>query len=400
MAEKRTANANQNRKKGRRRKPAKWKQSAKRIVALCGTILVVVGAVFAVVNRDRFNLDSLKRYMTYRNLEKNDQGQTTEFSYTRDASNAFANLGGGLLLCSDTALQLYSNSGLLYIDEQVKMSQPVISVCGSYAVVYDVGGNDLYVIQNKKIIFTYSSKSGCDLLSARINENGCLAVVEEAPGYKASVHIYNANFKLVLAENVSSEYVTDAMISPDNSKFAVVSIAQKSGKFSSVVNLYDGKQGDLLASTVLEGQFVLEVSWNSSNIWLQVEDGATVLDQNLNVIGNWSEPNQYLQGYSLDGDDYAVEVFSWYKAGGSGEVLLIDEKGDASCSKAITGEVLSVSAAGRYIAVLTADTLTIYTSNDLEEYSQTENNGSKRAIINTDGATMMIGADSTRLYVP
>lgn len=125
-----------------------------------------------------------------------------------------------------------------------------------------------------------------------------------------------------------------------------------------------------------------------------------MLDQELNVLGTWSEPNQYLQGYSLNGDNYAVEVASWYKAGGSGEVLLIDERGDTACSKAISGEVLSVSAAGRYIAVLTAEALTIYTSNDLEEYAQINNNGSKRAIIHSDGATMMIGADSTWLYVP
>lgn len=79
--------------------------------------------------------------------------------------------------------------------------------------------------------------------------------------------------------------------------------------------------------------------------------------------------------------------------------MLINEKGDAEVSHAISGEVLSVSAAGKYIAVLTTDMLHIYTS-DLEEYSTTENNGSKRAIINSDGATMMIGVDNTRLYVP
>ena len=86
----------------------------------------IIGAILLVVYRDKVNLDALKRYITYRNLEKNDAGQTTEFTYTRDASNVFASLDGTLLLCSDTALQLYSNSGLLYIDEQVKMSQPVI----------------------------------------------------------------------------------------------------------------------------------------------------------------------------------------------------------------------------------------------------------------------------------
>lgn len=391
---------NNRKQKGRRKVGKCLSPVTKRILALILTGVFLCSGVVLVVYRDHFNLDALKRHMTYRSLEKDDQGQTAEFTYTRDATNAFASLNGSLVLCSDTALQLYSNSGVLYIDRQVKMNDPVISVCGTYAVVYDVGGNNLYVIHNKEVVFEYTSKTGCDLLSARVNENGCLAVVEEASGYKASVRIYNSAFKLVLAENVSSEYVVDAVISPSNSQFAVVSIAQRSGKFSSIVSLYDGKEGDQLASTVLEDQFILELHWQSNNIWLQGNDSATVLDQELNVLGTWSEPNQYLQGYSLNGDNYAVEVASWYKAGGSGEVLLIDERGDTACSKAISGEVLSVSAAGRYIAVLTAEALTIYTSNDLEEYAQINNNGSKRAIIHSDGATMMISADSTWLYVP
>lgn len=391
---------NNRKQKGRRKVGKRLSPVTKRILALILTGVFLCSGVVLVVYRDHFNLDALKRHMTYRSLEKDDQGQTAEFTYTRDATNAFASLNGSLVLCSDTALQLYSNSGVLYIDRQVKMNDPVISVCGTYAVVYDVGGNNLYVIHNKEVVFEYTSKTGCDLLSARVNENGCLAVVEEASGYKASVRIYNSAFKLVLAENVSSEYVVDAVISPSNSQFAVVSIAQRSGKFSSIVSLYDGKEGDQLASAVLEDQFILELHWQSNNIWLQGNDSATVLDQELNVLGTWSEPNQYLQGYSLNGDNYAVEVASWYKAGGSGEVLLIDERGDTACSKAISGEVLSVSAAGRYIAVLTAEALTIYTSNDLEEYAQINNNGSKRAIIHSDGATMMIGADSTWLYVP
>lgn len=391
---------NNGRKQKTRKAVPRVSKTAKRIMALILVAALLCGMVVVVAYRDRFNLDALKRYMTYRSLEKDDQGQTEEFSYTRDATNAFASLNGSLVLCSDTALQLYSNSGVLYIDKQVKMNDPVISVCGAYAVVYDVGGNDLYVIQNKEIIYTYASKSGCDLLSARVNENGYLAIVEEAPGYKASVRVYNNAFQLVLAENVSSEYVVDAIISPNNDQFAVVSISQRSGTFSSIVSLYHSGEGDLLASTVLEDQFILEVNWQGDHIWLQGSDSITVLNQDCDILGSWSEPNQYLQGYALNGEDYAVEVTSWYKAGGSGEILLIDANGDAFCSKAISGEVLSVSAVGRYIAVLTAENLTIYTSNDLEVYAQVDNNGSKRAIIHSDGATMMIGADSTWLYVP
>ena len=376
-----------------------WKQPATRVVTLLITIALMLGAVLLVAHRDRFSLDALRRYIIYRNLERNDDGQTTEFHYAQDATNAFASLDGTLLVCSDTVLQLYSNSGLRYIDEQVKMSNPVISTCGSYAVAYDVGGNDLYLIHNKEIVHTYSSEQGCGLLSARVNENGYLAVVEQASGYKASVKLFDDAAQLLLTENISSEYVMDAIISPDNRQFAVVTIGQNEKQFDSTITLYDCTEGDRLHSAVLENQFVLDLSWHNAFLWVQERNGAAVLDDELKVVGNWTEPNQYLQGYSLDGENCAVEVFSWYKAGGSGEVLLIDEKGEAKVSQPISGQVLSVSASGRYVAVLTTDALTVYTGN-LKEYSSTENTGSQRAIINSDGATMLIGADSTRLYVP
>ena len=116
---------NNRKQKGRRKVGKCLSPVTKRILALILTGVFLCSGVVLVVYRDHFNLDALKRHMTYRSLEKDDQGQTAEFTYTRDATNAFASLNGSLVLCSDTALQLYSNSGVLYIDRQVKMNDRV-----------------------------------------------------------------------------------------------------------------------------------------------------------------------------------------------------------------------------------------------------------------------------------
>ena len=50
-----------------------------RLIAFLITLALVVGAVALVVYRDRINLDNLRRYLTYRTLEKNDSGQAEEF---------------------------------------------------------------------------------------------------------------------------------------------------------------------------------------------------------------------------------------------------------------------------------------------------------------------------------
>ena len=63
-------------------------------------------------------------------------------------------------------------------------------------------------------------------------------------------------------------------------------------------------------------------------------------------------------------------------------------------------QVLSLSAAGRYIAVLTADRLDIYTQ-DLTLYNTLEGTQSARAVLmRSDGSAMLIDSETARLYVP
>lgn len=110
--------------------------------------------------------------------------------------------------------------------------------------------------------------------------------------------VFDDNKQLLLTENVSSEYVMDAILSPDNKRLAVVTIGQKERVFNSTISLYGCEAGDLIASTTLENQFVLDLNWKASLLWVQERDGAAVLDSDLRMLGSWTESNQYLQGYS------------------------------------------------------------------------------------------------------
>ncbi len=50
-----------------------------RLLAFLVTLALVLGAVALVVNRDRLNLDAVKRYFSYRDLERSDSGQAQSF---------------------------------------------------------------------------------------------------------------------------------------------------------------------------------------------------------------------------------------------------------------------------------------------------------------------------------
>ena len=74
--------------------------------------------------------------------------------------------------------------------------------------------------------------------------------------------------------------------------------------------------------------------------------------------------------------------------------------GPEIASLGVRDEILSVSAAGRYIAVLYADKLAVY-NRDLQEYAVLNGTGvAREALARADGTTVLLGADQAELYLP
>ncbi len=197
-------------------KPDKPKRRLPRFLARLLAMLIVLAAglalVTVVVFRDRLNIDSIRRWFTYRTLTLSDSGQAEAFDYDGDLNDTFAVLDGDLLVCSRNAISLYSGSGTQYISESVSMENPVVNTNGSLAVVYDAGGSSLYVLGQRSLVW---SAGGLDpILSARLNKNGQLTVVTQTGGYRGMVTVYDASYTPVMSVNVSSPWARPTAPSP------------------------------------------------------------------------------------------------------------------------------------------------------------------------------------------
>ena len=107
----------------------------------------------------------------------------------------------------------------------------------------------------------------------------------------------------------------------------------------------------------------------------------------------------HLKRYSLAGDGFAVALLAKYRAGSQGELWVVSSDGSHK-SLEIDQQVLSLSAAGRYIAVLTGKQLNIYTK-DLELYATLDSTqGARQVLLMEDGSAVLISADSASFYVP
>ena len=384
-------------------KPNKKRRVSRFFLRLIALVVVLAAAlilVLLVVFRDRLNMDSLKRWFNYRSLTISDNGRAESFAYDGDLNCAFAVLDDDLLVCSGNAISLYSGSGTRYIHEQVSMENPVVNTNGTLAVVYDAGGSSLYVLGQRSLVWSAADLDG--ILSARLNRNGQLTVVTQASGYRGMVTVYDASYNPVMSVSLTSAFVMDAALSDDGRTLATLTVGQENGAFATGLELYamDYSSGSYQAdvSCSLGSGVALNLRHTSSAVWALSDQGLTVTDHaGQTTWVDWS--NRYLRRYTLSGDGFAAALLGRYRAGSQAELWVVDARGQRRTLE-LSEQVMSIAAAGRYLAVLTGDRLDIYTD-ELKLYSSLQGTqGARAVLLMPDGSAILISADSAGFYVP
>lgn len=372
-----------------------------RLLLFLLALILLLAAVTVVVFRDRLNVDNIKRWFHYRSLVLSDSGQAESFPYDGDLTDTFASLDGDLLVCSRNAISLYSGSGTRYVSQSVSMENPVVDTNGSFAVVYDAGGSELYVLGQRQLVWT---AEGLDsILSAHLNKNGQLTVVTQSGGYRGKVTVYDSTYQPLVSVNLSSAFVMDAALSDDGKTLSILTVGQEDGTFSSELALYTlntSGGGDFVPDLIspLEGNVIIGTRHTSEYVWSLGDQGLDITDHKGGTLSiDWSD--RYLKRYTLDGDNFAAALLGVYRAGSQAELCTVDGDGNRRTVE-YNEQVLSLAAAGRYVAVLTGDRLDIYT-NDLTLYDTLEGTqGARTVLLMSDGSAILISADTARYYVP
>lgn len=377
-----------------------------RLLAFLATLALVLGALALVVYRDELNMDALKRYITYRSLTRDADGQAQSFPYDGSVNDAFAELDGSLLAAGDSGIRLYSPAGVLLAQEPVVLEQPVVSAAGRYAVVYDAGGTALRLFNGSRQLLAADDQG--TLLSANVNPSGWMAVTHQASGHKGAVTVYDGDQERAMQFNFSSRFVMDAAVSRDNSSLAVVTVDQEEGAFRSSLLLYD-LDATLAAGTHFDNApaarfdlgscVALSLRESSGGFRVAGDTGLTVCTRD-GTAYSYDYSDRYLKSVALGGGDFSALLLGKYRAGSAADLTVVDDQGRVTGTLSTNEQILSLSAAGRYLAVLTADRLDIYTAG-LTLYSSLEGtSGARRVLMSDDGSAMLIGSESANLYIP
>ena len=371
-----------------------------RLLAFLVTLALLLGAVAAVVYRDRLNFDSIRRWFVYRSLEKSDSGQTESFQYDSAGKGGYSRVGDDLLVWSTAGVRLYSSGGVEYLNESLTLNRPVADTCGSAALIYDTGGNVLHTYEDRFTSFVLNTEQGHEILSARMGPGGSFAVTTRESGYKGVVTVYSSGGHPVVGIRISTRFVTDGLLSDDGKTVAVLTVGQNEDVFESGLDLY-ALDGDVpFASYSLGNNAILDLRADGSAFWALGESSLSVARADGSAAVHYDYAGRYLKDYALEGDGFSALLLGKYRAGSGAALVTVGADGQELASLDLEDQVLDLDASGRYVAVLTAAGLTLYTK-DLQLYDALENTmGARSVVLRSDGTAFLVGGETARLYIP
>jgi len=367
----------------------------KRLAVLCLTLLVVLGAVAVALLGEGKYLNRVRRWLIYGN-----GAAENLYSFAADPYNRYGQLDHYLVVLSQNHFQILESDGTAVFSQDVQLSQPALSVGEELAVAYDIGGSNLYVFSVDGVMLEQTMEEEYGLIAARFNDSDYLSVITEQSGYKGVVTVYNPEMQKVFAYRSSSQFLSDAVVSEDGETVTVVAMGQQDGGFCSQLIRYRLSETIADSETTLPGHLTLDIE-NMGESCASISDNEiSFVDDAGSVAGSFTYGGLYLRNYTVSDGGFSALLLNRYRSGSIGTLVTVDGNGKAIAMQEITEEVMDISAAGEYLAVLYSDSMVIY-NRDLEEQTVLEETGyADHILMKNDGSAIVIGGNTAWRYLP
>ncbi len=371
-----------------------------RLLALAVTAALVLGALVLVVYRDRVNVNVLKRWLDLRNMQTSETGEAAPFTHAGGDKLSVAYLDSGAVTVSAAGAHYYGLDGAPLAEEVLAMENPVLSASRTTAVAYDAGNQALFAFRGGEEYFSLSLDGGADLLSARPNDSGWLAVTAQQSGYKGAVTVYDSRGSEVIQISLSSVFAVDAAVSPDGQSVAVITMGQTGGVFFSRLLFFPVDREEPSAQVELGSLTVLDLDYEDGLLWVLCEDRLLTVTPDGQTVQTYRISPGYLKGCTLEGEGFALLLTGRYRSGGADQALIVDGNARVLRTVSLTGQVLDYAACGEYFALLSGSRLTLY-NGQLEPFASLDDpQGARKVDLAPNGSALLANDQQAWLYLP
>lgn len=370
----------------------------RRILTISLLTVVVLGVLALVLFPEELNLDAMRRWFRYLNVR--DDSSYGEYTFDAHNRNCYAQTADGLSVASVGGLYLYGPEGTELTSSQAQITLPVILSRGDYSMTYDAGGSTLLLAhaENGELLRLEPAATFYD---ADLSSDGAVCVAAAEGGHKTVLSVYDSDQALIYRWLSSSAFMPVCAVSKSAGCIAAVGLGQNDNVFESKLYLFDSSSEQPKNSVSLGNELIYDMNFPTDHLICMVGEASVCFVNTAGeLVGRYSYEGQYLKSHDFGGNGFLTLILNMYKAGNRYTIQTVNQSGEQIASLYLGQEILDVSAAGKYVAVLTSEQLTIYTEH-LNVYAQTEETGmATNVVMRDDGTAILLGNGSGHLYIP
>lgn len=321
---------------------------------ICLFAALLFGVIYIAVNAENIQysqFEYLAQNFAYI-LEQNEE-RRTYITYEQDGDITALSYRGGLAICSDAHLSVYSATGVRTSYHTHGMAQPVTLAADKYLLVYDRGGSVYKLYSSFSEV--HSGESEYRIHGACVGGDGSFALISSGGDSSYVVSLYNKSYKLINRYKTYSP-VFSAAISDDGTKIAVASVSVGTGgRYETTVNFYTAGEDKLDGTIKAEGVLPLDCCFSEDGGFILLGDSTVLFyDENGRLLAKHT-----VAGYDMaDISETGVVILSKNGGGRDGYLAqLFDSQGDVSFSGDLDGTPIDVEIEDGYGFVLTLDSV-------------------------------------------
>ncbi|MGN1412297.1 MAG: DUF5711 family protein [Oscillospiraceae bacterium] len=277
------------------------RRKKKIILIIVIIVILILGTLVFIFRHDIYR--EYKKMSTLDGEIMVNTGQLYEdnfpISITDDISYQFDRMGDKFIMLSDTHMYIYSNDGTIKDTRQHDYSNSILKTSGKRALVYESGGKNFKVEGLRDTIYTKNMEN--NIIFARINSNGYVAVVTTADMYACELRVFNERGEEIYYRGCVDR-IQDLCFTNSNDGCIAVTLDALEGQIVSKLMFlgFKGSENDWISEPLETLCIGIEMTKNN-NIFLFGDTKCVYYDMTGTQIGGYSYKNQLLSDSFQDG---------------------------------------------------------------------------------------------------
>lgn len=235
-------------------------------------IIVIIFLLIAILGTLYENNEEVKdffdKYIFRKDIEENNLPSI--LTEGENEVNAYS-YNGKVITLSKNVLSAYNEYATAEYTLDIEITNPIFASAGKYLCIAEREGQRIYLISGENIL--WQKKLEGEISHISINKHGYIAVSVTGQSYKTIVEVFDTEGNGLFNMFLSSTYVIDTSITPDNKYLAIAEadfsgiMVQSNIKIVSIEKAMAERKDSIEHTyTAIEGDLIVNIGYDSENI--------------------------------------------------------------------------------------------------------------------------------------